>query len=141
MKDFSADKVLVVKDHTLQRKSPLTAQKQQEIWESLENHLRDRKLFADSELNLDKLAQATGINKYHISETLNTYAKKTFYQYINEYRIQYAITQMQILHRKEIPVNVLSLAYDAGFRAKSSFNRYFKDITGFTPTEHLKSLQ
>lgn len=140
-KDFSTEKILVVKDNALQRKSPLTAQKQQEIWESLENHLRDHKLFADSELNLDKLAQATGINKYHISETLNTYAKKSFYQYINEYRIEYAVAQMQILHRKEIPVNVLSLAYDAGFRAKSSFNRYFKDITGFTPTEHLKSLQ
>lgn len=141
VKDFSTDKLLVTKENSLQRKSPLTAEKQQEIWESLENHLRDHKLFADSELNLDKLAQATGINKYHISETLNTYAKKSFYQYINEYRIQYAISQMQILHRKEIPVNVLSLAYDAGFRAKSSFNRYFKDITGFTPTEHLKSLQ
>ena len=141
VQDDAVDKILVVKDHSLHRRSPLTAEKQQEIWENLENHLRDHKIFADSELNLDKLAQATGINKYHISETLNTYANKSFYQYINEYRIQYAISQMQILHRKEIPVNVLSLAYDAGFRAKSSFNRYFKEITGFTPTEHLKSLQ
>lgn len=130
----------LVKDLGAQRRSPLSKQKQQEIWEILENQVKNHKIFADSELNLDKLAAATGINKYHISETLNNYAQKSFYQYINEYRIQYAISQMQVLHRKEIPVNVLSLAYDAGFRAKSSFNRYFKEITGFTPTEHLKSL-
>ncbi len=125
----------------LQRKSPLSEARQKEIWEILESQVKDHKIFADSELNLDKLSIATGINKYHLSETLNTYAQKSFYQYINEYRIAYALSQMQILHRKEIPVNVLSLAYDAGFRAKSSFNRYFKEITGFTPTEHLKSLQ
>ena len=131
----------LIKDISSQRRSPLPKEKQREIWEMLESQVKNHKIFADSELSLDKLALATGINKYHISETLNTYAHKSFYQYINEYRIQYAISQMQLLHRKEIPVNVLSLAYDAGFRAKSSFNRYFKEITGFTPTEHLKSLQ
>lgn len=139
--DATLEKMEAGKDRTLQRKSPLSEERQKEIWEILESQVKDHKIFADSELNLDKLSMATGINKYHISETLNTYAQKSFYQYINEYRIHYALTQMQILHRKEIPVNVLSLAYDAGFRAKSSFNRYFKDITGFTPTEHLKSLQ
>lgn len=138
--DAVSEKMETGKDPTLQRRSPLSEERQKEIWEILESQVKDHKIFADSELNLDKLAMATGINKYHISETLNTYAQKSFYQYINEYRIHYALTQMQILHRKEIPVNVLSLAYDAGFRAKSSFNRYFKEITGFTPTEHLKSL-
>lgn len=123
------------------RKLQLSLERQQEIWEILESHLNEHKVFADSELNLDKLASATGLNKYHISETLNTYAQKSFYQYINGHRIHYAIDQMEVLNRKDIPVNVLSLAYDAGFRAKSSFNRYFKEITGFTPTEHLKSLE
>lgn len=123
------------------RKLQLSLERQQEIWAILENHLHEHKVFADSELNLDKLALATGLNKYHISETLNTYAQISFYQYINGHRIHYAIDQMEVLNRKDIPVNVLSLAYDAGFRAKSSFNRYFKEITGFTPTEHLKSLE
>lgn len=122
------------------KKAPLSPERQKEIWDTLEHHLHEHKTFTDSELSLDKLAMATGINKYHVSETLNSYAQRSFYQYINEYRIQYAIDQMQRLHQEEVPVNVLFLAYDAGFKAKSSFNRYFKEITGFTPTEHLRSL-
>lgn len=123
------------------RKTALSEEEQKQVWQVLEERLKAEKLFADSELNLDKLAQLTGINKYHISETLNSYAHKSFYQYINEYRIDFALGQMRLLQEKAIPVNVLSLAYDAGFKAKSSFNRYFKEITGVTPTEYLKSLQ
>lgn len=125
----------------LVRKPVLSQEEQRQIWISLEQQIKQNKIFTDSELNLDKLAQATGINKYHISETLNSFAHKTFYQYINEYRIDFALHQMQVFQEKAIQVNVLSLAYDAGFKAKSSFNRYFKDITGLTPTEYLKSLQ
>lgn len=123
------------------RKATLPETEQRKIWLTLEQYLKSSSIFADSELNLDKLALATGISKYHISETLNSYAHKSFYQYINEYRIGFALNQMQRLLERSVPVNVLSLAYDAGFKAKSSFNRYFKEITGVTPTEHLKTLQ
>ena len=122
------------------KKAPLSVSRQQEIWNSLERHLEEHRTFTDSELNLDKLALATGINKYHISETLNSFGACSFYQYINEHRIRYAINKMQRLHQDESPVNVLSLAYDAGFKAKSSFNKYFKEMTGLTPTEHLRAL-
>lgn len=123
------------------RKTALSEAEQREVWLKLEACLKGNRVFADSELSLDKLAQLSGLNKYHISETLNSYAHKSFYQYINEYRIDFALDQMRHLQEKAIPVNVLSLAYDAGFKAKSSFNRYFKEITGVTPTEYMKSLQ
>lgn len=123
------------------KKFVLPEDKQREIWDKLENHMAQARLFTDSDLNLDKLAQLTGINKYHISETLNNYAQKPFYQYINEYRIRYTIEQIQNLQRKQLPINLLTLSYDAGFKAKSSFNRYFKEITGITPTEHIKSFR
>lgn len=126
----------------LSRKSVLSAEKQEEIWESLEAQMRDNLFFTDCDLNLDKLAGLTGINKYHLSETLNGFAGKSFYQYINEYRIAYALKEMELVsanHSEEF--NFLSLAYKSGFKAKSSFNRYFKEITGFTPSEHLRILR
>ncbi|GGH26730.1 hypothetical protein GCM10007423_11950 [Dyadobacter endophyticus] len=97
--------------------------------------------FTDCDLNLDKLANLTGINKYHLSETLNSFAGKPFYQYVNEYRIAYALKEMEIISGQSEEFNFLSLAYKSGFKAKSSFNRYFKEITGFTPSEHLKILR
>jgi AraC-like DNA-binding protein len=37
-------------------------------------------------------------------------------------------------------INFLSFAYESGFKSKSSFNRYFKEIIGKTPSEYYKSL-
>jgi len=34
--------------------------------------------------------------------------------------------------------NILSLAFEAGFHSKSSFNGYFKKVTGYTPSAYLK---
>lgn len=124
-----------------QKKSILSQEEQANVWKQLEIVMNTTKAFTDGALNLDKLTELTGINKYHISETLNNFSNKSFYQYINEYRIQFAIDQMKYLTEREIAVNILSLAYDAGFNAKSSFNRYFKEITQQTPSAYLKALQ
>lgn len=125
----------------LSRKTVLSGEKQKEIWESLEAQMRRDLFFTDCDLNLDKLASLTRINKYHLSETLNSFAGKPFYQYVNEYRIAYALKEMEIISGQSEEFNFLSLAYKSGFKAKSSFNRYFKEITGFTPSEHLKILR
>lgn len=122
------------------RKMHLSTEEQRLLLQSLEAYLHKTKIFTDAELNLDKLAQGAGISKYHISETLNSYAGKSFYQYINEWRIRRAMEQIRFMNEKALPVNVLTLAYDCGFKAKSSFNQYFKKITGLTPTEYIKSL-
>ncbi len=129
-------------ENSLARKAALPQEKQKEIWESLETQMRQHLHFTDCELNLDKLASLVGINKYHLSETLNSFAGKSFYQYINEYRISYALKEMESISASQSEdFNFLSLAYKSGFKAKSSFNRYFKDITGFTPSEHLRVLR
>jgi AraC-like DNA-binding protein len=126
----------------LSKKAVLPEDKQKEIWASLEEQMHRHRFFTDCDLNLDKLAGLTGINKYHLSETLNSFAGKSFYQYINEYRVAFALKQIESLSSaRPEDVNFLSLAYQSGFKAKSSFNRYFKEITGFTPSEHLKMLR
>ena len=123
------------------KRTALSTEGQADVWRQLELQMNTSEAFTDGTLNLDKLVELTGINKHHISETLNNYAQKSFYQYINEYRIRYAIEQMKHLTEKGVQINILSLAYDAGFNAKSSFNRYFKEITHQTPSEYIKSLQ
>lgn len=122
------------------RKTQLTRAEHQAILTRLESYLARTKAYADTELSLDKLAAAISVNRYGLSETLNHYAGKSFYQYINEWRIRQVTEQIHDLAEKEIPINFLILAYDNGFKAKSSFNAYFKKIMGCTPSGYLKGL-
>jgi AraC-like DNA-binding protein len=37
-------------------------------------------------------------------------------------------------------LTILGIAFDCGFNTKSAFNRVFKKLTGFTPSEYKKQL-
>ncbi|MFC2443179.1 MAG: helix-turn-helix domain-containing protein, partial [Capnocytophaga ochracea] len=69
----------------------------------------------------------------HLSQIINQYEEKNFYDFVNSYRVEEFIT----LAKKDIDknFNLLGLAYEAGFNSKSSFNQVFKKITGKTPSE------
>jgi len=111
-----------------------------ELWKKMDQSVKQKQLFRDCELNLDQLALKTEINKYQISEMLNGYKHKPFYRYINEYRIEYFKNMVEKAIKNNESINFLSFAYEAGFKSKSSFNRYFKEIIGKTPSEYYKSL-
>lgn len=111
-----------------------------ELWQKMDQSVRQKQLYRDCDLNLDQLALKTEINKYQISEMLNGYKHKPFYRYINEYRIEYFKNMVEKAIQENRNINFLSFAYEAGFKSKSSFNRYFKDIIGKTPSEYYKNL-
>ncbi|MEY8760160.1 helix-turn-helix domain-containing protein [Chryseobacterium tongliaoense] len=111
-----------------------------ELWQKMDDSVKQQQLFRNCDLNLDELAIKTEINKYQISEMLNGYKHKPFYRYINEYRIEYFKKIVEKAIEKNEHINFLSFAYEAGFKSKSSFNRYFKEIIGKTPSEYYKSL-
>jgi len=125
---------------TDKRKELLRADEMMSIVLKLEGVMTSEEYYKDSELNLDKLAALTQYKKYHISETLNHFLHKPFYTFVNEYRVQHVKNRLEKLSKKEIEINMLSLAYDAGFNSKSSFNKYFKDIVGQTPSEYFKMI-
>ncbi|MCB0841233.1 MAG: helix-turn-helix transcriptional regulator, partial [Bacteroidetes bacterium] len=56
---------------------------------------------------------------------------KTFSQFLNEIRIGHAC---KLLTEENYPV--AEVAYLCGFKNISNFNRRFKDIMGYTPTEY-----
>ncbi|QLC64840.1 AraC family transcriptional regulator [Flavobacterium sp. LPB0248] len=125
---------------------PLKLQKRKEILSQsemfkillkLEKAMENEQYYMDSELTLDKLSKLIGVNKYHISETLNHFVNKPFYTFVNEYRIEYVKEKLKSLSVKNSSISILELAYESGFNSKSSFNRYFKEITTYTPREYL----
>ncbi len=120
---------------TAERRSILPDTKHEEIFNRLETLLQEKQLYRDEDLSLEKLANISGINRHHISETLNIYAEKPFYQYINEYRIKEVLHRLDTNNKK---TRLLAIAYDSGFKTKASFNQYFKKLTGKTPSGYLK---
>src|SRR5690606_37624974 len=89
------------------------------------------KIFQNVDLSLEGLAKQIGAPKHHLTQLLNIRMKKTFNQYINGLRVDYAC---EVLSENESSIE--EIAYDCGFNSKASFNRNFKTITGYTPSEY-----
>lgn len=108
--------------------------------ESLQIHnlllkiLENEKPFLNPELTLAELAKLIPTHPNKLSEVINKYEEKNFYDLINEWRIN---NFLQLLNKPENKqYTLMSLAYDSGFNSKASFNRNFKKYTGKTPSEY-----
>lgn len=103
-----------------------------EVVERLILVIQGEKLYENPNLSLNLLSDHLSITEKEISVALNQYLKKNFYTFINEFRVKDVKEKIQNLENKDI--KILSLAYDAGFNSKSSFNRIFKEYTGNPPS-------
>ncbi len=109
------------------------AKRPSEIVRKLDETIRDQKLYLNPELSLKDLSRAVDISERTISDTINQELNKNFYQLINEYRVE-EIKRL-LLDRGNDHMKIMSLAMEAGFNSKASFNRVFKQVTGQTPRE------
>ncbi|TRW22049.1 helix-turn-helix transcriptional regulator [Flavobacterium zepuense] len=128
---FTAEKEIAT------RKLQLDNTRHIEILSLLETTLTTKKLYKDEDLTLERLSAAAGINRHHISKTLNVFAQKSFYQYINEYRVQEVIKLLDAPAPRAI--SLLAVAFECGFKTKASFNQHFKKAVGITPSAYLKN--
>ncbi|RXM50473.1 MULTISPECIES: helix-turn-helix domain-containing protein [unclassified Chryseobacterium] len=101
----------------------------------LEKSMESQKPYLDSELNLIKLAEMLSVSTHHLSYVINTGFQKNFFQYVNEFRVEYA---KQLLKDSNSKLSILGIAYESGFNSKTSFNTTFKKVTGQTPSEFKK---
>jgi AraC-like DNA-binding protein len=103
----------------------------------LEDYMEKNKPFMDRELTIFDLSDQLKIPRHFLSEVINEHLGKNFYTLVNEYRIQEV--KKRIVDPAYAHLTILAIAYEAGFNSKSSFNTIFKEKTGQTPSEFLKS--
>ncbi|WP_430404529.1 helix-turn-helix domain-containing protein [Fluviicola sp.] len=115
-------------------KSGLDQEQVSDIMKRLEELMVDEKPFKESELTLNELAKRMNLNPNQLSQVINSETGKTFYHYINTYRINEFLCLQSLPENKKF--TFLSLAYDCGFNSKTTFNKYFKIQTGKTPSEY-----
>jgi len=89
--------------------------------------------YEDPELSLSSLAEKLNLPPHELSRVINTVFKKSFNDFINEYRVRAVVTKMQDPAYDNI--TLLGIAFEAGFNSKATFNRTFKQITGQSPAE------
>ena len=104
------------------------------LTEKLMSHMEMNKPFLNPELTLTDLAQQVSISRNQLSQVINTGVGDNFYNFINKYRIEEVKELIKNDGAKQY--TILSLANDAGFNSKSSFNNIFKKMTGLTPSEY-----
>ncbi|RJE75540.1 hypothetical protein BGP78_02125 [Pseudoalteromonas sp. MSK9-3] len=104
-----------------------------DLVKKLTHAMQSDRLYLNPQLSLSELAKHTEINTTDVSTTLNLCLQMSFYDFVNQYRIDEA---KRLLCRSRS--KILAVAYDAGFNSKSNFNRLFKAHTGVTPSEYRK---
>jgi AraC-like DNA-binding protein len=95
--------------------------------------------WTNSELTLADLASQLGTTPHKLSELLNSDIGKTFYDFVNSYRVR--DVQRRIKSGEARTRKMLALALDAGFASKSTFNQAFKKHTSQTPSDFWKNAQ
>ena len=115
-------------------KAKLSTEKIKELTEKILMLMDKEKLFQETELTLQQLAQKLNVPTYQVSQTLNEGMKKNFYDLINGYRVEEA--KRLLLDSKNMNYTILSVGFEAGFNSKTTFNTVFKKFTGLTPTDY-----
>jgi len=95
--------------------------------------------YQDPELSLSSLAEKLELGPHELSRIINTALKKSFNDFITEYRVADVVQKMQDPAYDHI--TLLGIAFESGFNSKTTFNRTFKQITGKSPVEYKNELK
>lgn len=113
-------------------RSSLTPGTARALMDRLRQTMEQQEAWRDADLTLGSLAQMVGTTPHKLSELLNTQVGQSFHDYVNGFRV--AEVQRRLRDPDEAHRAVLTLALDAGFASKSTFNAVFRRQTGVTPS-------
>ena len=85
------------------------------------------------DITLDEISKIAGFSKYHFTRLFKQFTNNTFYKYLNQKRIELALTLLANPN-----ISVTETAMQSGFANPSTFIRVFKAEKGCTPTEFRK---
>jgi AraC-like DNA-binding protein len=92
--------------------------------EDLERLMKVEKLYLHEALALRTLAIRLQADPNLVSFVLNNVLHKTFYDYVNEFRIEEV--KRKISDPAYAHLKIVEIAYECGFNSKATFNRVFK---------------
>jgi len=106
----------------------------EEIISRIQKIMKEEKLYQETQLTLQDLANKIEFPSYQVSQAINEGMNMNFYDLVNSYRVEEA--KRLLLDEKSKNFTILSVGFEAGFNSKTTFNTVFKKFTGKTPTEY-----
>lgn len=100
------------------------------LLQRMETMMTEKKLYLNSDLTLITLADELGTNRTYVSHIFNHELNVTFYQYVNNLRIEYA--RQRITESDE---KLSIIAYESGFSSPANMVRVMREYTGMTPSQ------
>ena len=100
----------------------------------LEELMQSDKLFKQSNLDRQTIANELDLSTHQLSELINTKIGMGFSQYLRQQRINAA----KVLLLSQPNASVLSIGLEVGFSSQSNFYEAFKEIAGTTPAKYRK---
>jgi AraC-like DNA-binding protein len=123
-------------------KSGLKNKDARQYLDQLIKYMEEKKPYLDVNLNIHDVSAELEIPRHYLTQVINGLLGKNFYTFINEYRIEEV--KKLLTDEANSKFTITSIAFEAGFNSKSSFNSVFKIATGMTPSQfkdaHLNGL-
>ncbi|MFK7772009.1 MAG: AraC family transcriptional regulator [Saprospiraceae bacterium] len=83
-------------------------------------------------IKLEEVAKVANLSVSAFCRFFKLRTRKTFSQFVNEFRISVACKKLLL-----DDFSISEICYEVGFTNLSNFNRQFKKITGFTPSQYV----
>ncbi|WP_226666045.1 AraC family transcriptional regulator [Microbulbifer aggregans] len=104
------------------------------IWKALQQRMATDKPYLEAGLKIADLARTLSVPTHHLSETINSFTEQSFYEFINQHRVDEA-AQM-LLDDNLQHLSVTDIGLQAGFNSNSTFFSHFKKRLGLTPRQY-----
>ena len=98
--------------------------------------MSEKQYYQDNTLTVQKLAHHLGTNRQYLSNHINQELHTTFYDYINDFRLEDAKAMLDS-QNSENQHSLEDIAMMAGFNSYATFLRSFKKKYGQTPSQYL----
>lgn len=132
-----AKHLLVVEQQIPYKNSNLSVETKEKIKQKIITYFEKEKAYLNPDLSMNVLSESLKIPKYQMTEVLNIEIGKSFFQFVNYYRVEAVKTMLADPQNK---YSIEAIGYDCGFSSKSSFYTVFKTMTGETPVSYRNSV-
>lgn len=107
------------------------------LYDRIREYMETKQPYLNPSFCLEDMSKAMYTNSGYISRMINTCTGGNFSQFVNAYRVRYAMD----LYRRDMSLKVTELAQLSGFNTKVTFNMAFKLVAKETPGQWCRHLQ